>query len=103
MRYECKFPFCKYCTNNRNKIHFHHIIPRELGGVDNDRNIIELCPNHHSLIYVPESLFGVHSIRDLGSIIIRNRYLSSDGWVLEYERDFLIYYYFYSDGKEVLV
>lgn len=30
MKYHCNFPNCKYETDDRSLIEFHHIIPKEL-------------------------------------------------------------------------
>jgi hypothetical protein len=79
----CNYPCCDYKVKDRRLIHNHHIIPKELGGTDDDYNRIFLCPNHHSKIYIPNSINGQHSIMVEGSIIIKNKYLSTNGYVLE--------------------
>lgn len=38
---------CKLC-GWKGRTHLHHIIPLREQGSNNDKNLIELCPNHHS-------------------------------------------------------
>jgi len=85
MTYKCQFPNCTYETNNRHQIHYHHIKPKELGGIDKDSNRLWVCPNHHTSIFIPESSNGIHSINTKVSIILHNIYKSTGGRVLEYE------------------
>lgn len=85
--FKCCFPNCSYETNERSLIHYHHIIPKELEGVDKKKNRIYLCPNHHNLIYVPEAKTGVHSRFTEDSIILKGGWLqSTNGHVLEYQK-----------------
>ncbi|MEM4261007.1 MAG: HNH endonuclease signature motif containing protein [Candidatus Woesearchaeota archaeon] len=78
--YFCEF--CDYKTLNRNNIEYHHIIPKELNGVDNSYNRVYLCPNHHKMIYVDGSLNGIHSIKNSDSIIIKGQFNSTEGKLL---------------------
>jgi len=103
MFYKCEFPFCEYTTMVRNKIHFHHIIPKELNG-SGKHNLIKLCPTCHSKIFVENSLSGNHSIKDKDSIVILNRILSTAGTVLKYKKmDGLQCLYMYGTKEELLV
>jgi len=95
MIYKCEFPNCLYTTENRSQIHYHHIVPKELNGNNNQGNLIYLCPNHHSFIYVPECKTGIHSIKHPNSIIIINKLRSTTGIVLEYIDHGITTYYFY--------
>jgi predicted restriction endonuclease len=102
MVYQCEFPFCNYETKVRNKIHKHHIIPKELGGNNNKSNLIFLCPTCHSKIFIEKSLKGQHSILDNDSIIIIGKKLSTNGMVLHYyNKDKKETFYFYN-LKEIL-
>lgn len=76
----CEYPGCDWVTENRSAIHWHHIVPRELGGGDEDKNRIWLCPNHHSRIRV-EGSSGIHSKGDLEIIGYR---MSTMGVLIEY-------------------
>jgi hypothetical protein len=71
--------FCDYETEKRSKIHRHHIVPKELGGSNKRFNRVDLCPNHHNKIYVPDSKQGIHSIKAEDSIILKGWYASSSG------------------------
>ena len=82
MRYKCYF--CDYETDVRAQIHVHHITPRALGGVNKQFNTINLCPNHHNQIYVPEADKGIHAQKGVKSIQIIGWRLSSAGRLLEY-------------------
>lgn len=82
--YNCQFPDCKYQTENRSQIVDHHIIPRELGGSNKKNNLIFLCPNHHTKIYIPEATNGIHAIKGDDSIILKGWLNSTGGKVLEY-------------------
>jgi len=84
MRYKCQFPKCSYTTNDRTKIDYHHIVPRELKGQNDDWNRIWLCPNCHRKIYIPESNKGIHSKKSRESVVLLNIYNSTSGKVLEY-------------------
>lgn len=80
-RYKCEF--CDYETNERSRIHIHHIVPREAGGNNNRLNLVMLCPNHHNQIFSDKSTNGIHTIKD-DSITITGWYMSTAGWVLGY-------------------
>lgn len=84
MVYKCQFPQCKYETNNRFQIHYHHIIPKECGGTNKEYNRIWLCPNHHSRIYIKEATKGIHSIKTKDSIIFKGILQSTSGRLIEY-------------------
>ena len=83
-RYCCQFPECEYKTNKRNLIDLHHIIPKELGGKDDEWNRIYLCPNHHRKTYIPDSKDGYHSIKHEDSITLIKKHFSTGRYVLEY-------------------
>ncbi len=61
MKYRCLFPDCTYETDNRALMEFHHVNPRELKVKLNKDIEIPLCPNHHKLIFHPETKAGQHS------------------------------------------
>jgi len=61
MKYKCVFPNCDYETDNRALMEFHHINPKELKVKLNKDIEIPLCPNHHKLIFHPETKAGQHS------------------------------------------
>ena len=61
MKYKCVFPNCTYETDNRSLMEFHHINPKELKVKLNKDLEIPLCPNHHKLIFHPETKSGQHS------------------------------------------
>lgn len=61
MKYKCVFPNCPYETDNRALMEFHHVNPRELKVKLNKDIEIPLCPNHHKLIFHPETKAGQHS------------------------------------------
>lgn len=68
--YRCCFPGCKYETDNRSLIEFHHIHPRELGNVLSKNVTVELCPTHHKLIFHPGATHGQHAVEHDGSMTI---------------------------------
>lgn len=81
----CQFPLgCSYSTSQRSCIHQHHIQSKELKGNNKKSNLIYLCPNHYSCIYIPESKKGIHSIIHENSIILLSIKQSSQGKVIEY-------------------
>lgn len=61
MKYRCLFPDCTYETNNRALMEFHHVNPKELKVKLNKDLEIPFCPNHHKLIFHPETKAGQHS------------------------------------------
>lgn len=61
MKYKCVFPNCPYETDSRALMEFHHVNPRELKVKLNKDIEIPLCPNHHKLIFHPETKAGQHS------------------------------------------
>lgn len=83
--HSCKFPNCTYKTFNRSSIDVHHIVPRSLGGSSKDYNLIELCPNHHRKIYVPEATSGFHSQCFEDSLIIKEYIQSNLGKIILFE------------------
>ena len=80
-RYKCQL--CDYTTNERSRIHKHHIIPRQSGGTNRKDNLVWLCPNHHSQIYSEYSKNGIHTNQN-ECIKITGWFFSSAGWVLGY-------------------
>lgn len=80
MKYKCTF--CKYETNNKSQIHFHHIIPKELNGNNKKHNIIAVCGICHSKIFIRNSKYGIHSIKNNNSIEIVTK--RNNGLILEY-------------------
>jgi len=86
MDYRCRFPNCTYETAIRTQIHKHHIVPKEHGGHNKESNRIELCPNHHSRIYI-ENTKGMHASRGNDSIILIGWKESTRGKVLHYIED----------------
>jgi len=84
--YKCQFPHCEYVTTLRSQIHHHHIIPKELSGSNAEHNLIWLCPNHHTSIYIPEAVQGHHTKYNDDSIIIYRWRKSTSGKVLEYRK-----------------
>lgn len=83
--YYCQMPGCDYSCEDKSQINFHHIVPRELGGDNKKSNLIELCPNCHAKVYIPEAKSGNHSIRHDNSIILLNKLLSTGGTVISYQ------------------
>jgi len=84
--FKCNFPKCEYTTENKSKIDRHHIIPKEVQkrkGIKNNV-LIPLCPNHHKMIFHPESKFGQHSIKCKTSIHIINILKSTTGQSIQY-------------------
>jgi len=90
--YFCEFPDCTYSTNDRSKIDYHHIIPKEMNGCDDEWNRMWLCPNHHRMIYIAGS-HGNHS-KDSGDTIEINGWRSSTGGkILEYTKNTETHYF----------
>ncbi|MDD5651536.1 MAG: HNH endonuclease signature motif containing protein [Candidatus Nanoarchaeia archaeon] len=83
MTWYCENPNCDYSTNNRNKINWHHIKPKELNGSNRSFNRVFLCPNCHSNVYIPESSTGNHAIKTENSIIILEWLNSTTGKILK--------------------
>ena len=83
--YYCQMPECEYICEDKSQIHFHHIIPSSLGGNNRDSNLIGLCPNCHTRVYVPEMEYGMHSIKHSNSIILISKMLSTGGQVISYK------------------
>jgi len=82
-QYKCWFPGCKYETDSRSKIDYHHITPREVDSLS--KVTIPLCKTCHALVYHPESKSGQHSINTPESIQILNIYESTSGKSVHYK------------------
>ena len=82
--YKCQMPGCDYICEDKSQINFHHIIPKELGGNNRVSNLIELCPNCHARVFVPDATSGNHSIRHSNSVILVSKLLSTSGMVISY-------------------
>ena len=86
IKYICHWPGCTYCTENRNEIELHHIIPQELGNRLNSNVTLSFCPTHHRLIYHPECKHGHHSINGLNKLQLLHIYPTSDnGHAIEFK------------------
>jgi predicted restriction endonuclease len=83
-KFKCEFPNCEYEVNDKHLVHKHHIIPKELNGKNDKMNIIYLCPNHHSRIFIPNSNRGIHSLKVDDKIIIFGFLSSTFGKILHY-------------------
>ena len=84
--YKCHWPGCKFETTDRSCIDHHHIVPRELHPRLNCHVLLTFCPNHHRMIYHPESTSGHHSIKKANSLIIHHIYPTApQGYAVEYE------------------
>ena len=53
-----KTNICKIC-GWKGMTHLHHIIPISDYGEDTDKNIVEICPNHHSEAQDSEKEFSI--------------------------------------------
>lgn len=84
-KYNCWWPGCSYCTDERSKIDFHHVTPKEVNPHKNNKVTIPLCKTHHALIYHPEATSGQHSIKSKESLIIQMVTTSTAGKVVLYE------------------
>ena len=82
--YYCQMPGCDYICEDKSQINFHHIVPRELGGDNSKSNLIELCPNCHAKVYIPDAKNGNHSIKHKNSIVLLEKLLSTGGQVVAY-------------------
>lgn len=98
MLYNCMYPDCTYAVTDREKIDWHHIKPKELGGSDMPSNRMYLCPTHHRHIFVTAAKNGIHSMKSKSSIVIHGFIQSTAGIVLHYTdcEDDTEYYYMYS-------
>ena len=79
--YYCEF--CSYTSHDRDRIHYHHILPKSMGGSDKVHNRIYCCPNCHAKMFVGGSL-GTHGIKGVEPIEIISILLSTGGRVVEY-------------------
>lgn len=85
LKYKCHFPNCSYSTDDRNKIEFHHIVPRELWPRLNQNVTLCLCPTHHRLIWHPECKYGPHSIKGKESLEVVGIFRSTKGYSVIYK------------------
>ena len=83
--FKCNFPGCKYETNHRSKIDYHHINPKEIDSSPSNKITIPLCKTHHSLIFHPGVKYGMHSINTENSLKILGLFKSTDGNAILYE------------------
>lgn len=81
-QYQCWFPNCEYETDDRSKIDFHHVTPRE---VDKRSKItVPLCKTCHALVFHPKSKSGQHSINTKKSMQILGIFESTSGKAIHY-------------------
>lgn len=95
----CVFPGCRKELES-NKIHKHHVTPREVDKSKRNKRTIPLCPTCHSLIFHPKSKFGNHSIKAEESIEIVSMLPSTAGQVMQYKKcsDNSEHFYFIESG-----
>ena len=82
--YQCQMPECDYVCEDKSQINFHHIVPKSMGGSNSLSNLLELCPNCHSRIYIPEMEFGIHAIKHNNSVILLGKLFSTGGYLISY-------------------
>jgi len=75
---------CDYQTEDRDRIHNHHIIPVSMGGPDAATNRLCLCPNDHARVWV-EGAPGTHGIKGSDPVVIIKKCMSTAGMLIEYE------------------
>lgn len=92
--YKCWFPECKYETNNKSLIEFHHITPKEINPSPLNKVTVPLCPSCHKLIYHPLVKAGQHKLNTEKSIQILNKYKTNTNPI-----GFSIYYMDYYGQK----
>jgi len=54
---------CCICGWNEALCDVHHIIPKKLGGTNDNNNLTILCPNHHRLMH-EGAVLPIKSVRD---------------------------------------
>ena len=62
-----KLTFCVFCGSKDNLEH-HHVLPKSIGGDDNEHNLITVCINHHNMIH---NIKRKSNMRDLQSVGIK--------------------------------
>lgn len=72
---------CKTPIVSKSQAETHHILPRSMGGSDDNFNLVVLCPSCHSRIYV-EGCGGKHGQKAPNSVTIWGWVQSSDGRLL---------------------
>lgn len=103
LKYRCHWPGCDYCTDSRNEIEYHHIVPRELWPRLNSGVVLSFCPTHHRLIWHPECKYGHHSINGDNKLQLLHIYPTTDnGYAVEYKnsRNMVFYEFFHGDYRE---
>jgi hypothetical protein len=98
-KYTCWFPNCNYETNDRSKIDYHHVVPREIN--PKSKITIPLCKNHHALIYIPDSKAGQHSIQSIDSLEIKGIFESTIGKTIHYKNIEGNEFYFFPRTGEI--
>lgn len=97
--FKCSFPGCDYVTEDRSKIDFHHIVPKE---IRKTKITIPLCKNHHSLIFHPLATSGQHSIKVDKSLEVDGLFESTHGKAIKYKRnDGTKFFYLPFDGTTI--
>lgn len=101
-KYKCWFPDCKYETDKKSLIEFHHMTPREINPSPLNKVVIPLCPTCHKLIYHPLVKCGQHTLNTEKSIQILGKYKSTTGWTIHY-MDYYGAKWFYDpdDGQKI--
>ncbi|MFH0775096.1 MAG: HNH endonuclease [bacterium] len=54
---------CCLCLQHENIIEIHHIVPISEGGPDTEENLIVVCPNCHTLIHQPKTMYTPKQLR----------------------------------------
>jgi hypothetical protein len=83
--YYCEF--CEYKTQNKSKIHNHHIFPKEISLNNHPDNLILVCPTCHTNIFCKESKSGHHSIYTIDSIEVVGKFTTTGGKIIIYKQN----------------
>lgn len=83
--YKCCFPGCKYETDDRSLIEFHHVHLRELFSRVGKDVTIPCCPNHHNMIFHEGATAGQHSRMHPDSMIVKTVTNTTHGMCVIFE------------------
>lgn len=70
---------CNYCDKTEG-LEYHHIIPRSMGGTDEECNLLLVCNDHHAILHGMKARANISALTKEGLRKAKERGVKIGGW-----------------------